>query len=114
MKPNDLRIGNFVKLRDTGEIVRVCGLTSKKIRYHKGNDRSTNLSSRKYCEIEGVPIYDHWQNIETCELLHCGYEDGDEMYFYYLAKYPHRIIRYIHELQNIHYALTGDELKIEL
>lgn len=113
MKPQDLRIGCYVKLRDSGEIVRVEKLSRRKVGFFHGNDKSRGYF-RKYSEIEPVLIYDHWQKIETCGLLHCGYEDGDEMYFYYLAKYPHKIIRYIHELQNLHFALTGDELKIEL
>lgn len=115
MKPTELRIGNYVKLRDTGEIVRVCGLTKRKIGFHAPNERpNAQLRYRRYSEIEGVLIYDHWQKIDCSELLFIGEDYIDTEYWYCYTKYPDRKLRYIHELQNLHYALTDKELKIEL
>ena len=113
MKPTDLRIGCYVKLRDSGEIVRVERLSRRKCGFFHGNDKSRSYY-RRFSEIEPVLIYDHWQNINCRQLTWCGYEDGDEMYLYYYHSWPHKTFRYIHELQNIHYALTGNEIEIEL
>lgn len=113
MKPTELRIGSIVKLRDTGEIVRVCGLTKRKIGFHAPNERrNAQLRYRKYSEIEGVLIFDHWQKIDCpCLMRDDKSKDKD-----YILEYGDNdfYIRYIHELQNLHYALTDKELKIEL
>lgn len=113
MRPQDLRIGCIVKLKDTGDIVRVCGLTSKKIRYHKGNDRSTNLSSRKYCETEGVRLYDVHDKFYCSQLSWDGNDDNENDYSYFGAYNPIKL-HYLHELQNLHYALQGEELEVDL
>ena len=115
MKPTDLRIGNIVKLKDSGSVIVVSAITKRKIGVHAPNERpNAQLRYRKLYEIEGVSIYDHWDKIHCCQLTWCGYEDGDEKYLYYWRSYPHKVIRYIHELQNLHYALKGEELNIEL
>lgn len=111
MKPNDLRIGCFVKLRDSGEVVKVERLSRKKVGFHYGNDKSRGYF-RKYTEIEGVLIYDAIKSVDHLIDLywHDDYDDG-KWYGYCNCD---RAFRYIHELQNLHFALTGDELKIEL
>lgn len=114
MTPSDLRIGNIVKLRDTGEIVRVCRLLPKSVQYCKDLGNENDYRYCRYVDIEGVLIYDHWQKIIHRPMTWCGYEDGDEMYLYYYSSWPHKTFRYIHELQNIHYALTGNEIEIDL
>lgn len=117
MKPTDLRIGNIVQLKDSCTPVIVCALTKHKIGFHAPNERpNAHLRYRRYSEIEGVLIYDHWREIEIwrCGLMHSGWDDGDEKYLYYLPVYPCRTVRYIHELQNLHHALTGEELAIDL
>ena len=109
MKPSDLRIGCFVKLRDSGEIVRVERITRRKCGFFHGNDKSRSYY-RRYSEIEGVLIYDHWRKID-CPALNF-YDDTNTYYYggFTLCKG----VRYLHELQNLHFALTGEELKIEL
>lgn len=110
MKPTELRIGNLVKLRDTGEIVRVCGLDYNFVMCGLKWGKCT----KDYDEIEGVLIFDHWRKIDCSELLWVGEEEDDTKYWYCHANYLDRKFRYIHELQNLHHALTGEELKIEL
>lgn len=116
MKPNELRIGNIIKLRDTGEIVRVCGLTKRKIGFHAPNERpNAQLRYRKYSEIEPVLIFDHWRKID-CPYLEWRDVWGDGKWYKYKIwnMSIYKTIRYLHELQNIHYALSGEELEIEL
>lgn len=111
MTPQSLRIGNYVKLRDTGEIVRVCGVNRYSVYFKKFSENDTY---RDYSQIEGVLIYDHWQKIDCRSLIHSGYDDEIGKYNYYHSFYPKRVFRFIHELQNIHHALTGEEIEIEL
>lgn len=112
MKPQDLRIGNLVKLRDTGEIVRVCGLTKHKVGFHAPNERpNAQLRYRRLDEIEPVLIYDHHDKIDCPGLIWFPEKSEDEALLY---DYYGTTVSYIHELQNLHYASTGKELKIEL
>lgn len=112
MTPNELRIGNIVKLRDSGEIVRVERLSRRKCGFIHNNDPSRGYF-RKYSEIEGVLIHDHWQKVSSTYVNLQWLPDlgEDESLLY---DYDGVTISYIHELQNLHYALTGEELKIEL
>lgn len=110
MKANELRIGSIVRIKDTGEIVRVCGLTNKKICYHKGNDKGTNLSRRKYCEIEPVLIREVNSVLPPIpNLMWADKTNCEDLYYYHGV-----VITDLHELQNIHFALMGNELKIEI
>lgn len=109
MKPTDLRLGSIVKLRDTGEIARVCGGDYNFVMCGLKWGRYT----KDYDEIEGVLIFDHWQDIERGVIEWDDKSEDETMYFYTPLGYNHRF-RYIHELQNIHHALTGEELKIGL
>lgn len=110
MKPNELRIGNIVKHRDTGKIVRVCGLLPKSVQYCKDLDGEPDYRFCRYVDIEGVLIHDHWQKID-CPTLWLHDNTGT---YYYGGFTLHKGVRYIHELQNLHFALTSKELEIEL
>lgn len=110
MKPQDLRIGCYVKLKDSDKIVRVSFLSNRKIGFYWNEDK-TLMYYRKYSEIEGVLIFDHHNKIDCTGLMWFLDKGEDESLLY---DYDGVTISYIHELQNIHYALMGDELKIEL
>lgn len=112
MPPNELRIGCFVKLRDTGKIVRVSGLLPKSVQYCKDLGGESDYRYCRYVDIDGVLIYDHWHNLDYETLWH-GDTREDSMYSLPFIGIEYKF-RYIHELQNIHFALTGDELKIDL
>lgn len=110
MKPNELRIGNIVKLKDSGECVRVERLSRKKVGFHYGNDGSRGYS-RKYSEIEGVLIFDFYDKIDCTGLMWFPDKGEDESLLY---DYCGTTVSYIHELQNLLFALWGEELEIEL
>lgn len=115
IKCNSLRIGNIVKIRDTGEIVRVCGLLLKSVQYRKELGDENDYRYCRYVDIEGVLIYDHWQKIDYPELEWRDVWGDGKWYKYKIWNMSvYKTIRYIHELQNLHYALSGEELKIEL
>lgn len=76
-----------------------------------------------YSDFEGIPLTEEI-------ILKCGFEfekivgwyikDGIEIFFnkkgrYFKGNYPIKIhIRYVHQLQNIFYALTGQELEVKI
>lgn len=58
IRPNDLRLGNIVRVKSTGDIVAVVQITRSKVGYHKNNDNTRNLSYARYDDVEGVPFID--------------------------------------------------------
>lgn len=112
MKPNELRIGNYVRLRDSSEIVRVERISRRKVGFFHGNDKSRGYF-RKYSEIEPVRIYDARNKFFLPTLSWDGEEDGDNDYSYH-AFGTWIKVQHLHELQNIHFALTGNEIELDL
>ncbi|MBD5381981.1 hypothetical protein [Clavibacter sp.] len=109
MKPTDLRIGCYVKLRDSGEIVRVERLSRRKCGFFHGNDKSRSYF-RKYSEIKPVKIFEVKSSLPYIPNFFWNDKAMREDLYYY-KDLP---ITDLHELQNIHYALTGNEIEIEL
>lgn len=126
MKPNELRLGNYVRLRDNGEIVAVERITRKKVGFFYGGDKSRGYF-RKYCEIEGVPIHPDrgagtnlFANIVTSNKYIKGVgdiEDDTRLRIFIQTSDNELYVLcpdYLHELQNIYYAMTGEELTFEI
>lgn len=109
MTPQSLRIGNYVRIKDNDTIVKVERISRRKVGFFYNGDKSRGYF-RKYSEIDGVLIYDHWNKIDCPTLNWC---DNTKTY-YYGGFTLHKGVKYIHELQNLHYALTGEEIEIEL
>jgi len=111
---NELRIGNYI-LSD-GIIVKVTGLSDEyRIwwKWHLG-DNVYNADNDREDQIDPIPL--------TMEILEkCGFSgawttinglDGNLMG----VKLPELEyeIKYVHQLQNLYFALTGNELNITL
>lgn len=109
MTPNELRIGNYVRIKDSGEIVRVCAITRRKVGFHAPGERpNAQLRYRKLCEIDPVNMREVKNSLPRIHSL--VWVDKPLCLYYYYGK----IISALHELQNIHYALKGEEIEIEL
>lgn len=125
MKANELRIGNIVSYRGETE----CEVTSV------GSNGFESIKLDKYCNVYGsddvfeylgVPLTEKW-------LLKLGFKeasslmwDGVEFEKEYLGnKFTVDVemyvyngcwtqkIKYVHQLQNLYFALTGEELTIK-
>lgn len=120
IQPNELRIGNYVKHvpLNTGIFVKI---------------DSEEIS---YCESYPEEFNDNFKPIELTEeiLLKCGFEKLEHLYKLHLLNSLNLIynsehngwyldiyhntskieLRYLHELQNLYFALTGKELEINL
>ncbi len=124
MKANELRIGNYVEYRD--ERNKVCAILRNHIKI-EGLKGSLSLSDVKPIQlteewmlklgfekeffIDDLPIYlEKKARLETLLL--------DE-YLYVNKRMPEepwttlRKIKYVHELQNLYFALTGEELTLK-
>lgn len=137
MKPEELRIGNYVTINNHNCYSGLKGIPFKVVGIQKLERYSIQLSNNEY--------YDYNQFIEFIQpitlteelLLKCGFEkilggigwdkfikDGVELSFAplvgggYIPVYrfnnDYIKIRFIHQLQNLFYTLTQKELEINL
>ena len=121
----ELRIGNWVFSKETNNIQKITGLTED-IPFID----SITFDYQNYDEIEPIPLTEEW-------LLKFGFEkDGyncEKPFFFYFEKNGIRInnyygyfldnpnervgkrlfIKHVHQLQNLYFALTGEELTIK-
>jgi len=115
-----LRLGNYVM--DEDSVVMITELTSK----HANHSQAFNCP---YDDLEPIPL--------TPEILEkCGFEkneDGDDGYYYdlsangilfiegdkkgycevFLDMIEEVRVRYLHQLQNLYFSLTGQELNVK-
>lgn len=123
MKPTELRIGNLVCYN--GKVVKVEQITKHKIGYHT-EPNETRMNYARLCEIEPIPITEEL-------LLKNGFEQCDYMFktlFFEMYevengwhlhidndKFETAIaltIKYLHQMQNAYYLVTGKELEIKI
>ena len=117
MKSNELRIGNWVEQPNNG-VTRVTAIL---------NDLQIKTETGyvdKYCMP--IPLTEEWLLKFGFELdiEDGGYQKGkykvsvsDEgcLFFIYIGYYPEEIaeFKYVHQLQNLYFALTGEELELK-
>jgi hypothetical protein len=123
MKATELRIGNLVKYNDGG-IFKVIGI------YNFGLDVEDDIEST-YMEYENfspIPLTEEWllkfgfeinrQTKEGNNIWRCYSEEGffeveqiGSSFFLDDNNCYGTKINYVHQLQNLYFALTGEELK---
>jgi len=115
VKASELRIGNLVKL-ESGEIVPI-----------RGGGIAAIESG--YLKVEPIPLIEEWLVKAGFELLDGIYYksmfayggdqcddfelqifNNDENYFAVSTMETYIPIEYVHQLQNLYFALTGEEL----
>ncbi len=119
MKATDLRIGNYVNY--LGEVQEVTGIDSEYVYLD-----TITFDYVEHDEIEPIPITEEW-------LLKLGFEPEEEDSAYYFSEECEYLqvvnyvdgfvfekentelvsLNYIHELQNLYHAITGNELEIK-
>ena len=116
MKANELRIGNWVFDNDQLEEFTIESDTLF--------DESDGDCMEKH--IKPIPLTEEWLVKFGAEKVNeiSEYFDGEDMYSYELYLdgaeclfdrkcncQPYEHIKYVHQLQNLYFALTGEELK---
>jgi hypothetical protein len=120
MKPQELSIGNLVNYN--GKVVKVEQITKHKIGYHtKPNE--TRMNYARLCEIEPIPITDELllkSGFEQCDYMFKAlfiemYEVGNGWHLHIDNKHFETAlsitIKYVHQLQNTFYLVTGKGLE---
>ena len=121
MKASELRIGNFFKFISTGNIKKVMLIDMF-------DKRECNINNVSISDVEPIPLTEEWRN-----KLGLGIDDsfllGIDEKFYYLKLTPENNVlvysqdyeeftfigekKYVHEIQNLVHALTGEELQVK-
>ena len=117
MKAEELRIGNLFKDKHSRKIIKVIKLSESKITF----------DGCFYGEWQAEPI-----PLTEEILLKCGFEffDNERIFnnfviedfhngnYYFTAgegiKLHEKHIEYLHQLQNLYFSLTGEELNVKL
>jgi hypothetical protein len=118
MNSRELRIGNFLNY-DTGEGVELAVIDWQDLKWISENDKSFNKAHSP------IPLTEEW-------LLRFGFEKNYKFGLYYKGGHAidiHRegnaefytgevggwfvFVEHIHQLQNLYFALTGEELTIK-
>jgi hypothetical protein len=125
MKSNELRIGNYVLFnKSNNEIGCITSVeTFVSNQFKVGFDNRIDI---KYYddEIKPIPLTEEWllkfgfrigkteeyYELEFVEMF--GY-DNEDWNFKYLGNLIKLDLKYVHSLQNLYFALTGEELTIK-
>lgn len=113
MSPSHLRIRNLVDYRIVGNTIAI---QAKDIL--EGENKDIRVWSMIY---KPIPLTNEWMlrfgfekdedgNFETIDVLIQYWDHKNQ--FYYVTNHGClcKVIKYVHELQNLYYALTGEEL----
>lgn len=117
MKANELRIGNFIRSKQTGYDVRfvsfygLCNIENNPDEYEPIPLTGEIL---KKCGFESEHITYHYILIGD-DALHVYYNNSGLHRYGVKYKYAYLTeIEYLHQLQNLYFALTGEELTVNL
>ena len=112
----ELRIGNYVHSLETGETQKITGITEEHPYIN-----SITFDYPNYDEIEPIPLTEEWLfklgfiNDRVLEFYRNDITDSTiiiDYNFICLLGYSHVKLKYVHELQNLYFALTGSELTV--
>lgn len=128
MKSNELRIGNLIWwCHEESESVKIVNLDIlEQFIYNESDpDDSEDRFARFGFQYAPIPLNDEWllrfgfersgvyyvkdevYIYDTCRLCIDSEEYG---YFEYKFNYTSKLLVYVHQLQNLYFALTGEEL----
>ena len=126
MKAKELRIGNLIQFGNICEVVTIHAGGSIKVRhpYFGGKADDTGVTkvfpiciTEEFLSRTGWVWNDqikhyviHWGKNGTHLIKKSTGYDGYELQ---LAEGRYRVFKYLHELQNLYFALTGEELKLK-
>jgi hypothetical protein len=118
MNANELRIGNKALLTDINEICIITSISNKYIGYETKSRIGECIPS---C-LNPIPLTKEWLlkfGFDGCtapnKSIKVGYNDDDFIHNQMSLMFKRNIIiklNYVHQLQNLYFALTGKELVV--
>lgn len=105
IQKTELRIGNFIREIDTGGEFPVANIITQP------NDDWTG--------VEPIPITEDWLSKFGFEKSTAWFRKGNHAInlmiagLYEFKNIPIKEVSYVHELQNLYFALTGEELSLK-
>lgn len=111
LQPKELRIGNYLQDRK-GKIAIVEELSKDKIKAYSGMVTDLPLKpiplTEEWLDKLGAKLFPDGESLELSNRL-IGYADCRNTYY---DKATGIDLEYVHQLQNLYFALTGEELTI--
>lgn len=127
MKSNELRIGNYLETKTIkwNQVhAQVYHIEHDRLSLEYAGDPSIN---RNYYDVYPIPLTEKWlldfgftqdqwgnfyigENPITKDYLFYIKTNSTGVFFY---RNGHHKIQYVHQLQNLYFALTGEELKLK-
>jgi len=108
MKPNELRIGNWVRQRESDTYIQI---------------EQYLLCNEELCHYQPIPLTEDWFlkfGIERRQIKDLISYNTNQLELYQYASNNNKIffehadgeveLKYVHQLQNLYFALTGEEL----
>ena len=114
---NQVRIGNLVDFN--GQVETVYAIRNSGVDFYRGKTKkSVIMQSYVWEAIKPIPLTEKWLMDFNFNLKELGFDKlsvshhltGDKFYFI-ISNYAKQIF-YVHELQNLYFALTGRELTV--
>jgi len=133
MTPQELRIGNFVKSIEDDKSYEVVAIDHLGNGYYNGSKsfgkREKHINEHafffKSCELLGIPLASEWllklgfEYLPNRNFMSIGTSPKFQNYFsidlrgnYVEFSYKRITVEYVHQLQNLYFALTEKELRI--
>jgi hypothetical protein len=101
MKQGELRIGNYIEYCDEFYVVDY-----ECIRSHMGDEQDD--------AYQGIPLDHKWlKKIKNESFKYFLIENKHRDCYQFETSYGYINIKYVHQLQNLFFALTGEELEIK-
>ncbi len=125
MKNSELRIGNFLASKNISDAVRVGTINSNEtIKLDFGICKNIFSDTMNLSAFEPIPITEEWllnfgfrnQNfgwdLGEFGIFDCNYKKGNLNLQINATEIPFIQIKYVHQLQNLYFSLTGFELAL--
>lgn len=118
---NELRIGNFIMVVDEDSSVRVTGIWDEVVKYKESGEVAGRLKpiplSPEILEACGFEKTKRSDQFKLEDIIIGAWEENEFVFlrtdgYDVFPRMP--LIRYLHQLQNLYFALTGKELQINL
>lgn len=110
MKINEVRIGNY-----RGNTHRPVPIDASDFMNMEVNDLNypSILLNEEWLKKFGFEATEVWGDYANDKLLICSGPYFQEYYCTYNNNFRSKQIKYVHELQNLYFALTGEELQLK-